>query len=651
MKFKILLIVIIAFLASCSQNTKREAFLYTQNFQPETARIFSQDARLVFADVREETRLSNWNTANWQLADGFVKVTGSRTAEMQRRENVVKDLYQGNESFVILRGYRAPWLTLSMGDLAWIDYTAETTVSIKQGSSAGLAFRYQNSRQYYAFMLMKDSTARLFLRLQNREATPEHEAWMELGSVNFPVQPDREYHLNVNVRGSRILCSVDDSILIDHNDATLQNGKVALLADNPATFSPVTVEGVLEKQKPRPLPECAKPELVHQIDLPETNGDRNFFFLDVDSDSQLEIIITESAEKNNALRCLEFDGTELWQISGLQNPISEGGDKAFQIFDINGDGQNELVMTADFQIRVYNGKTGVLLKAVDTPKPNPYYDSRDYPYAKLLGDALCPVRLSPNDPPGFYIKDRYTNIWVYDHQLKFLWHKALGTGHFPLPVDINGDNIDEIMACYTLMDSHGKNIWKLLLSDHVDNIAFESLYPGRKPKRFYLAAGEMGLLEVEPKDGQILTRHELGHIQTISIADYLPGKPGLELLTQTLWREDQIFYLFDKDLHLISTWQGSFSIVYPLPWGEKGRDLVLSPDGILDPLTGRVIQKIEGQVLTVLGDVRFGNGLILVYKDDEILIYAPEKGWPVPAKHRPYRDFQSNYLPQVALPK
>ena len=196
MSRNILLGLIFLFLLSCTSE-KMDKFVYQQNFSPKPEEIISQADRLVFQDVREEGRLSSWNKANWSLKDTAVAVVGSRTAEWQRREESVRDVYQGNESFVTLRGYRVPWLTLSMGDRDWIDYVIETTVPLEKGTSAGVAFRYQNSRQYYAFMLMNGNKASLLLRLQDREATPEHEAWTPVVEIPFKIVEGHSYRMKV----------------------------------------------------------------------------------------------------------------------------------------------------------------------------------------------------------------------------------------------------------------------------------------------------------------------------------------------------------------------------------------------------------------------------------------------------------------------
>jgi hypothetical protein len=334
----------------------------------------------------------------------------------------------------------------------------------------------------------------------------------------------------------------------------------------------------------------------------------------------------------------------------MEYPSTEAGDFTMQVFDINGDGKNELVTAIDFEIQVREGETAKLIKSVPTPEQNPYYDSRDYPYPRLLGDAMCPVKLDPESPPGFYIKDRYTNIWLYDHNLNQLWHKAISTAHFPLPVDVNGDGIDEIMVNHTLLKADGSVIWALPLSDHSDNLGYLSLNPGKDPDFFYIAGGEMGLLKVDPSSGELVNRFELGHIQAYAVADWLPEKEGLELLTVTSWREDRIHYLFDKDLNMVSTWQGEGGF-YPVPWGPDGTDIALMAAGenyrLADPLTGEVLYTSPGRVVGVFADDRWGNVLVAAEEENHLKLYASAKDpelEPI-AFERP--DIRSGYLPTI----
>ena len=635
-------------LSSCT-SPKLVKFSYQQNFKPDTSALRNQKARLVFDDVREELRLGSWGTrTNWNLADNGVRVIGSRSKEVLRRQNTLAEQYKEHPPYAIIRDFRVSWFTLSMGDLNWCDYSVSTTVKFQNKTLAGIAFRYLNSREYYAFLLdATNGEAKLVLRKMDQEATADRLVWDELVKVSYELLPDKIYNIRAEVVEDDIICSIGNSVVIKFKDSFRKCGKVALIADEPVLFGPVKVRGNMVIPEVTETPEIAELELIHNIPIPGKNISRDFYFLDPDSDGEREIIISENDGGKYSYRCIEFDGTELWKIDNIKYPPTEGGDYVIQVFDINGDGKNEIVAAIDFQIQVHDGQTGKLLKLVPTPFQNPYFDSRNYKYPRLLGDAICPVKIDPDKPQGFYIKDRYTNIWLYDHNLKQLWHKALGTGHFPLPVDINNDGADEIMVCHTLLKADGSVIWELPLEDHVDNIGYVSLNPGKDPKYFYLASGEMGLLKVNPTNGEIIKRLQLGHVQAITISDFMPEKEGLELAIVTQWREDDIHYLFDKDLKMLSTWQGS-SGRHAVPWGGNRSSLFVSSGSLTDPITGRILYPYSfGRVLYVFKDKRWGNVLVVTEEEDHLKIFKSSNDSVLEPIEFLYSDIQSHYLPRI----
>ena len=312
-----------------------EPFTYHQDFDLDPAKFVRRDGRIEGDDIRVEGLLSSDNLRSWKLVEGGVAVHGSRRNELLRRENLIRDKYNGaNISYVTIRGYRVPWLTLSLGDLDWVDYRVRATVRPGEKCSAGLAFRYQNARQYYAFVLEDQGKASLVLRRHDREAKLGREAWDRLKVVAMDVNPGQTYALEVTVDGPHITCSVDGQQLIEFDDLTLRSGKVAILSDNPAFFGPVSVEGTLVRPELPPLPKCAGVRRLHQIELPVT-GRQQYYFLDVDSDGEREIVTAGEDGDGYTWRCFEFDGTEMWKISGIQHPTSEGGDRPMQVFDID----------------------------------------------------------------------------------------------------------------------------------------------------------------------------------------------------------------------------------------------------------------------------------------------------------------------------
>ena len=647
------------YLGAASSGQTRAKFEYRQDFRSAAAPAAGQRTTypLHFDDVCESNKLSSWSRSNWMLTGDGVAAAGSRVEQIRQRGESVAREYYGGASYAHIRGFRMPWLTLYMGEEAWADYTLETAITpamdptAGEQTSAGVAFRYQNGRQYYALLLDKAGRAELVFRPQDREFEAGHPAWEILGTAPLKVTPGATYKVRVSVQGDRIVCDVDGKTLIERRDTRLSWGKVALLADNPARFGPVRVSGELERRPLPPLPRSAQPRLAHEVKLPPFAGERTLWFEDLDGDGTFEIIVCEQnglghggrppAPRKGAYRALKLDGTQIWEITGFDRPMGQNNGPLLAVFDINGDGRNEVVLPHGFEIQVRDAVTGKLMFSAPTPKPNPYFGGRKSPYELLVPDGIRPIRINPNRPPGLYVKDSYQNVWVYDHLLNLLWHRPAGTGHWPLPVDVNGDGRDELLCSNSLLDAEGRLLWDLGLEDHADNIILHrSLDPGNQPARFYIAHGEAGMLEVDPLAGRLRSRGNLGHVQAIDVGRFAPDQPGEQIVAYTKWREDRIHYLFDKDMKILSTWVGPVGpsgaegwYVTALRWGENGQDLLLTSKGILDPMTGRVVVPAfgEGEPVyrnnwkwIVLDHTPWGGQVVPVYGGDKIQFFAPQ---------------------------
>ena len=281
-------------LSSCT-SPRLVKFSYQQNFKPDTSALRNQKARLVFDDVREELRLGSWGTrTNWNLADKGVRVIGSRSKEVLRRQNTLAEQYKEHPPYAIIRDFRVSWLTLSMGDLNWCDYSVSTTVKFQNKTLAGIAFRYLNSREYYAFLLdATNGEAKLVLRKMDQEATADRLVWDELVKVSYELLPYKIYNIRAEAVEDDIICSIGNSVVIKFKDSFRKSGKVALIADEPVLFGPVTVKGKKLIVETPEAPEIAEPRLVYDLPLPGGSINRDYYFLDPDSDGEKEIIISE----------------------------------------------------------------------------------------------------------------------------------------------------------------------------------------------------------------------------------------------------------------------------------------------------------------------------------------------------------------------
>jgi hypothetical protein len=358
-------------------------------------------------------------------------------------------------------------------------------------------------------------------------------------------------------------------------------------------------------------------------------------------------VIARRLSNGRRLMFLDASGNEMFGLGPWNRPLGGGLGTPIQFFDIDGDDRDEAVLVADGRIRVCRADSGAELASCEAPPPNPYGESAGDPESACVDDALCPVRLGGGET-GFYIKDRYWNIHLYDGTLKHLWHLPLNTGHTPLPIDINGDGRDEILCCHTLLDAGGNTLWRLPLNDHVDGICHVGLAPGGPP-RLYLTAGEEGLLEVEPRAGRIFTQLKLGHIQGCFVGHFLPGRPTLQLLLWTQWCEPSIYYLLDERLQEVARWENEPGIgqLGPclLPWGD--RDLFATGQGIQDPVTGETLHQFGGTP-TPIGHMvadwpGVGPSRYLRAERDRLAVYGPSDGR---VRYRsPIRPIHIGYLP------
>jgi|WetSurMetagenome_2_1015567.scaffolds.fasta_scaffold345064_2 hypothetical protein len=98
-------------------------------------------------------------------------------------------------------------------------------------------------------------------------------------------------------------------------------------------------------------------------------------------------------------------------------------------------------------------------------------------------------------------------------------------------------------------------------------------------------------------------------------------------MNQTSWREDRFYYLYDKDLKMVSTWQpesGEGGIVYKVHCGDAGSVLGLmtgATSSVIDPGTGKVLFSM-GHAGHEFTDHRLGNPLAAVEENDHLRIYS-----------------------------
>jgi hypothetical protein len=573
------------------------------------------------------------------------------------------------------------------GDPDWRDYRVEVSVRpLSLQREAGLVVRYRTNRHYYRLALEGGTRLRLAVRLPIDQEF-RVAAWRELASAPFAYDSKTWYRLEASVEGDRLRASVDGRPLLDVRDRELTEGIAGVTANVPARFRAFRVTAAaaaaadLRQRVQRRDAELARlradnpqPKLWRKFDTPVFGAGRNVRFGDLDGDGTPEMVFAQNVPKVRAdafdhiscLTAVALDGRVLWQ-QGRPNPKNGllTNDTPFQVHDLDGDGRAEVVLARDFQLQVLDGRTGRLLRSAWLPKVAA--DVTDRPYDLNIGDSLLFVDVSGGGAPReILLKDRYRGFWIFDKELKLLWEGLGQTGHYPYPLDTDGDGRQEFLIGYSLWGADGKRRWShdTELKDHADALSIGN-FSGRPSAglRAYIDGSDEGFL-VFQMDGTLVKKLWLGHAQTQSVGKYRPDLPGLQILIATFWRNPGIVTLLDADANILAQQEmipGS-SHLEPVNWRGDGQEFGLlsgnvRDGGMIDGQLRRVVMfpddghpDLAVAVRDLTGDRR---DEIVLWDQARVWIYTQDRPFPgarqyAPTRNPDYND--SNYRSTVSLP-
>ena len=579
--------------------------------------------------------------------------------------------------------------TLVAGDKDWTDYTVSVRMrSLYTQEPAGILFRYQTSLMHYAFYLC-DQKAQLY-RIEKDVRTL-------LAQTDFAFDADTFYTLQAAVSANRIHLSVDGKQVLSVEDDRYADGCIALASYMPAQYTDVKVvcsepaaERLMEVRKKKAAvvgekrAKYPQPKLYKIIDLQNFGAGRQIRFGHLTGTDEMFFLMAQHQkrvykDRYAVISCLTAvslqTGKVLWQIGEPKDDPENAyltADLPMQIYDIDGDGIDEVIVSRNFKLMILDGPTGKVKKSVPTPRNEQDAASlcgiefKKHAFERLNVDAIRIVNVSGHArPEEIMIKDRYSRLWIYDKDLNFEWmFTEFNTGHFPYGYDFNGDGKEEIFSCYNMVSSDGKLSWKLPIhTDHTDEIIVGKMDPDRD-EFIAIVSGWEGFMMVD-KQGNIMVRDINGHGQRISTGNYCPEKRGMEICTTTYWGNQGIVYLYDCKGNEI--WHredgGNGNIISPVNWSGDGTELILlngnvTYGGMMDGDGDRVVvfpddghPDLCAEVIHLTGDAR---DEIVLWDEHKMYLYTQDRPCEcsgkeyVPEKYPHYNG--SNYRGEYSFP-
>jgi hypothetical protein len=623
-----------------------------------------------YAGWHEPTLHWTWRSSNWRVGEEDETADGRRRKTQDRGNRFIEQLHESRFNN-----------TLVVNDAHWrrVKGVEAQVFCPKLTQEVGVVFRFRSALDYMAFVLDPGG-----VKFVSRNGEQFHIEEERAGTYSHLV--GNWVRLRMGLDRTLLTFWVDDEIVFQTRWGGHFNGRVGLLANCPARFRALAVEGSRARHYARRQSDRhPRMRLVRKIATPGFGTARQMRFGDLTGNGRPDIVLAQRAPIEGGegyysvgcLTALTTEGEVLWQ-SGTPTPQTPlAGDLPFQVNDIDGDGRNEVVCVRGFEIQVLDGSTGRPKFATPTPeRPEhhplikrsiSYFGSPDgHEFPRVVADSIRFADLAGRGAArDLLLKDRYHHLWALSPGLKPLWSWVGNLGHFPFAADLDGDGRDEVLAGYHWLSPDGEDRQSLHLGDHADAI-FAMPFAGSgdpqgwgEPKAVR-AGGDDGLI-ISGLHGDLLAVHH-GHVQRLSIARFRREAPGLQCAICTYWGAPGIVALLDSTGKIM--WSREFPVcgntLQPVNWTGGEEELIYFSahadlGGLYNWRGEQVVPfpndghpELCSEVMDLFGT---GRDNLLVWDPERLWIYAPAGDAEV--RHRPLRPplhSWSNYMCYWSLP-
>ncbi len=366
---------------------------------------------------------------------------------------------------------------------------------------------------------------------------------------------------------------------------------------------------------------------------------------DLDGDGRVEFVACENhnvgdVHFTSTAAAHDLDGRVLWRWGEPDiGRKSWHHDVACQIHDWDGDGGFEVVLATKGAIVELDGRTGREKRRI--PIPDEATDC--IVFADLAGCGR---------PTDVLVKDRYHNIYAYNHGGRLLWHVSnpggCRTAHQPRPIDLDGDGRDEIAAGYAMLNADGSVRWVFKSGKvdenrgHLDCIRLLRRGDSLEQMRLVLTMCGANGIAVVDGHGTVVWERTGSHFESINIGRVIAARPGPQILVDIDHQPpgQSPLWLLDEDGVLLGRINTDYARHHHLlDWTGDGLDEILNAHSgavyghegrriatlVVDPADGGATADSERSIIA--GDFT-GDGIadVALVTTAAVYIFKNEKG-------------------------
>lgn len=366
---------------------------------------------------------------------------------------------------------------------------------------------------------------------------------------------------------------------------------------------------------------------------------------DVDNDHEIEIITAKSYVVQDVHHIVSFavqklNGARLWTWGEKNREVpQQGSNLGIQVYDLNGDGRNEVLMATEGYLYELEGATGKELRKLRLPASDA---SDNITFANLRGGP---------EARDLLLKDAYHQVWAYDDQFHMLWTVRNPGGfmlaHRMMPCDVDHDGKDEVFAGSALLNSDGtvRKVFssprvKLWYGGHIDSIVPIEQHGQLFVAMSYCDGCGIGLFRMDGTEVFEYTGYDT-HFEYVAAGYFYPGRDEFQIMSNVHYMPKggkAPTYVFNQNGSLAAVFTHNSAGLYAFDWDGDGYHEILfsNPPALYDG-NGRKLygfhipessyQKGQGTNSTKVADMT-GDGIpdvILRFKD-MLYIYKNDKG-------------------------